>query len=88
MSVDLDASGWPIPIWGYFFRRANHIFIRNDVLTADGRKLNPDFAEHFAHEIFHAMSWQTGFFEQQRGVSEEQWAGVFGKLVDVPDDRK
>ena len=59
-----DEDGIPYPIWGYHQRSMSHIYIRNDVPNAE-------FKTVFAHELFHAMSYQYGIYNQHEGDKDE-----------------
>lgn len=68
-----DEDGIPYPIWGYHQRSVSHIYIRNDVLNAE-------FKTVFAHELFHALSWKYGIYNQHLGdkdVIDEKMARQF-----------
>ena len=73
-----DDDGNVIPIWGYHQRKIASIFMRNDVL--DGGAPNQMFKMVFAHELFHAMSYQYGVLDQYDGdktAADEKMARKF-----------
>lgn len=81
---EYDENGDVIPIWGYHSRSTSHIFIRNDVLAGNGKEANLEFKTIFAHELFHAMSYQFGIFNQHSGnqtIADEKMARRFTKFL-------
>lgn len=74
---EYDENGIPFPIWGYHQRSTAHIYIRNDVF-------NTEFKTIFAHELFHAMSYQYGIYSQHnddRDEADEKLARKFTKFL-------
>jgi hypothetical protein len=70
-------------VWGYHQRSTGTVYMRNDVLRDDG-SWNPRFATVFAHEMFHAMSYESGAYEQHRGnkeLAEETMARRFTRSL-------
>jgi len=66
-------------IGGYTDFASGQVFVRHDVLTGDG-SANAYVAMIFAHELFHAMSWQSGLFMTHgvpRGEADERLARRF-----------
>jgi hypothetical protein len=80
-----SAGGGAVDVLGFYSGQEGPVYIRNDVVV-DGR-INPEFIETFAHELFHAMTRQYGLYEQiggnavQRPVLEEKLAQEFGREV-------
>lgn len=75
----LDHDGRIVRISGYAHFASRFVFVRHDVLT-DGGAPNEATLEVFAHELFHAMSWQSGLFAQHpvpRGEADERLARRF-----------
>lgn len=67
------------PIWGFFQRSQDWIYVRNDVLRSDLTK-NAITEKVFIHEIFHALSYHYGIYHQHYGnkdAIEEQMAREF-----------
>jgi hypothetical protein len=54
------------PLWGYYHRYKNYVFVRNDVKLDNG-KTNHHFKTVFAHELFHAMSYRYGMYNKHPG---------------------
>ena len=54
-------------IWGFFQRAEDWVYVRNDVLLGDGKTTNHETIKVFVHEMFHAMSWHYGAFNQHPG---------------------
>lgn len=84
-SKSFDMNGYAIPIWGYYQRAAHHIYIRNDVLTEKKQK-NNEFAFHYAHELFHALSYENGVYSQHTGdpdAREELLANIFASSLGI-----
>jgi len=74
---ELDEDGDVIPIWGYHSRSTSHIYIRNDALSSN-------FKTVFAHELFHAMSYQFGIFQQyssNQTATDEKMARKFTQFI-------
>ncbi len=69
-SKEYDEFGEVYPIWGYFHRDASYIYIRNDVLNED-MTVNLKFKTVFAHELFHALSYQYDIYNQHRGNKDQ-----------------
>lgn len=78
-SKTYDDNGNPFPIWGYHQRAASHIYLRNDVLLDDGITPNPGFLMVFTHELFHGMSYTSGFFDmhEDKDLDDEMMADEF-----------
>ena len=79
-------NGSVIPIWGYHQRMANAIYIFNEIRTKEKDKFitNPQFKETFSHELFHAMSQQSGLYNSHVGNKdevEEKLAQKFAKVL-------
>ena len=68
-------DGSVIPIYGYHQPSIGHIYIFNEI-RKDG-KVNSLFRKKFAHELFHAMSYQFGLKTKDK---EELLASNFEKL--------
>jgi len=84
-SKSFDMYGVAIPIWGYYQRNTHHIYIRNDVLTEKKQK-NSEFTFHFAHELFHALSYENGVYSQHNGdieAREELLANIFASSLGI-----
>lgn len=76
--IEYDEDGAVMPILGYHQRSTSFIYVYN-VVKIDG-KLNPQFRTVFAHELFHALSFQWGIFQQHSGdknIKEEEMAQEF-----------
>lgn len=79
-------GGQIVPILGYHQRAANHIYIFNQILFQDKNGnwiANPEFKTVWAHELYHALSYQTGLFHKRPGdkeQKEEQAAQKFASL--------
>jgi len=58
----LDAQDRPLGIWGYAEHRSHFVYVRNDVLEEDG-STHAKVLAVVAHELFHAMSWQSGLHD-------------------------
>jgi len=71
-SKDYDHNGSVYNIWGYHQRATNFIYIRNDVLQDNAKGENRKFVVVFAHELFHAMSYETGVFKQHRPAADRE----------------
>lgn len=74
---EFDENGIPYPIWGYHQRSAAYIYIRNDVQSVE-------FKTVFAHELFHALSWQYGVYNRHYGnkdKAEERMARRFTRFI-------
>lgn len=81
---EYDENNQCLPIWGFYQRSLKHIYIRNDVLTDDGKYLSLRFRTVFAHELFHAISYQRGIFQQYKNdaqETDEQMARSFTKFL-------
>lgn len=59
------------PLWGFYQRRCDWAYITNDVLRDNG-KVNPGFILVVVHELFHAMSYTTGVFNQHRPEEDRE----------------
>ena len=80
--IEYDENGDLITILGYHQRATSFIYIYNQVLI-DG-KLNKQFRTVFAHELFHALSYQFGIFYQHDGnknETEEEMAQDFTEFM-------
>ena len=74
------------PLWGWFQRANDWAYIRNDVLEDDGETINKEFVVVTAHELFHAMSYASGVFQQhkpaeKRNAVEEEMAQQFTEYL-------
>ena len=75
-SVTYDENGDPYQIYGYFQRKTNHIYVRNDVAE--------DAKVVFLHELFHAASLYYGVYYQypiKRASTDENMAKEFTKFI-------
>lgn len=70
-SKEFDENGKAYAIWGYFQRHESFIYVRNDVLDDNGDR-NKEFEKVFAHELFHAMSYTNGVYQQHKGNQDSQ----------------
>lgn len=52
-----DGMGNPDILWGYTDFNTDTIYMRNDFINIDG-SVNKKVVTVFAHEIYHALSWQ------------------------------
>lgn len=71
------------PLWGYFQRQQNYLYLRNDVLRNNGR-INYRFKTVFAHELYHALSYYYGIYYQYSGDKnkiDEQLAQDFSAYL-------
>lgn len=69
----------PVGIWGYTDFTSRFVFVRSDVLLADG-SANQTVLTVLAHELFHALSWQSGLHASHsapRSVADEALARRF-----------
>jgi uncharacterized protein YggT (Ycf19 family) len=68
------------PLWGYYHRVLNWTWVRNDVFN-DNLTINIGFIRVLAHELFHALSSNTGVYSQHSGyapsVQEERLTQEF-----------
>ena len=85
-SGNYDNQGNLIPIFGYFQRSISHIYLINEVLKKEKENwiINPTFKNVFIHEIFHALSYQTGLFHKHVGdkdLKDEKLAVKFANLI-------
>lgn len=78
-SRDIDDHGEAITIWGYHQRAASYVYIRNDVH-------DPMFKTIFAHEMFHALSYQYKIVDQHiknPNATDEILARKFTKYLSL-----
>lgn len=66
-------------IWGYSDQDSSTVFLRNDVLTSDGREIR--FSNTFTHELYHAMALYTGIYYTTGEDSDEDLANRFTRFL-------
>ncbi len=64
---EYTSDGRVYNIWGYFQRYNGNVYVRNDVLNDDGGAVNGGFKVTFSHELFHALSYKYGIYNQHKG---------------------
>lgn len=73
-------------LWGWHQQSADWVYIRNDVLKDDNKTINKMFVVVTAHELFHAMSYESGVYQQhtpasKRHAIEEEMAQEFTEYL-------
>lgn len=79
-------AGSALPrVWGYHQRSTQTVYLRNDVFNEDGTP-NRRFETVFAHEMFHALSYESGLYERHAGdkdAEEEAMARRFTRGLGI-----
>lgn len=74
----IDQDGNPSHILGYTSRAGDdYVYLRNDPLTPNWKE-NPRFKVVFAHELYHAMSFRYGVWDQMGGDSNQEEEMAYG----------
>lgn len=77
-SKSLDENGEVIPVLGYHQRAASFVYLYN-LIIIEGQ-LDAQFRTVLAHELFHALSYQFGIYQQHsenKDQKEEEMAVKF-----------
>ena len=75
-TMTYDEDGNVNPIWGYYQRYTNHIYLRSSVVNYH--------KVVFVHEMFHAASYYYGIYNQHKGnkdLKEENLAQEFTAYI-------
>lgn len=75
-TMTFDENGNVDPIWGYFQRHTNHIYLRDSSVTYH--------KVVFVHEMFHAASYYYGIYNQHKGnknLKDERMARDFTDYI-------